>query len=193
MRGRPLASPSPTYDSNGALALAEPIAIEPPPPPRHAPAAPPLETRPPLHEPPSPRAKESDALAAWRTLIDRVRKASPPVAATLDLAVPVMVTPEKVVVGVEDDSFENVRAEQTDAQSVLTEQARAYFGVPTQVVFERAARGSKVASIAYVDAARRKQMQIDARAAVENHVLVQHAIRVFGGELKDVKLPTQEE
>ncbi|HVH44570.1 MAG TPA: DNA polymerase III subunit gamma/tau [Labilithrix sp.] len=136
---------------------------------------------------------ESDALVAWRALIDRVRKVSPPGAAMLDLAIPSMVTRERIVVGVEDESFENVRAEQTDARTVLTAEARAYFGTETEVVFERAARGSKIASVAYLDAAKRKQMQVEARAAVENHVLVQHAIRVLGAELKDVKLPAQEE
>jgi len=149
----------------------------------------------PLEEPPpSPRpTKESDTLITWRTLIDRVRKVSPPVAAMLDLAVPITVTREKLVLGIEDESFEDVRADQTDARGVLMTEARAHFGVTTEVVFEHTARGSKVGSIAFLDAARRKQMQIDARAAVENHVLVRHAIRVLGAELKDVKLPAQEE
>jgi len=122
-----------------------------------------------------------------------VRKVSPPVAAMLDLAVPITVTREKLVLGIEDESFEDVRADQTDARGVLMTEARAHFGVTTEVVFEHTARGSKVGSIAFLDAARRKQMQIDARAAVENHVLVRHAIRVLGAELKDVKLPAQEE
>jgi hypothetical protein len=36
-------------------------------------------------------------------------------------------------------------------------------------------------------------MQIEARAAVENHPLVQHAIRALGAELRDVKLPPTED
>ncbi|MCW5835915.1 MAG: DNA polymerase III subunit gamma/tau, partial [Labilithrix sp.] len=148
---------------------------------------------PPAASTPLPTARESDALVSWRALIDRVRKVSPPAAAMLDLAVPITVTPERLVLGVEDESFEGARAEQIDARAVLTSEARAHFGASTEVVFERAVKGSKVASVAYLDAAKRKQMQIDARAAVENHVLVQHAIRVFGAELKDVKLPAQEE
>lgn len=142
---------------------------------------------------PSSSTKESEAITTWRLLLDRVRKVSPPVAAMLDLAIPITVTRERIVVGVEDDSFEDTRAEQTDARGVLTQEARAYFETATEVVFERAARGSKVASIAYLDAAKRKQMQVEARVAVETHELVQHAIRVFQAELKDVKLPAQEE
>jgi len=140
-----------------------------------------------------PVTEEGEELVAWRALIDRVRKVNPAVAATLDLGVPMTVTREKIVVGMEDESFEDVRVEQTDARTVLTAEARAYFGANTDVVFERAARGSKVGSIAYLDAAKRKQALIEARAAVENHVLVQHAIRALGAELKDVKLPAREE
>jgi hypothetical protein len=137
--------------------------------------------------------KESDTLITWRSLLDRVRKVSPPVAAMLDLAVPITVTRERLVIGVEDESFEDTRAEQTDARAVLATEARAHFGTSTEVVFERAARGSKVASVAYLDAAKRKQLQVEARIAVEKHDLVQQAIRVLGAELKDVKLPAQEE
>ena len=136
---------------------------------------------------------ESATLVTWRALLDRVRKVSPPVAAMLDLAVPMVVTAEKLLVGVEDESFEDTRAEQTDARTVLETEARAHFGTTTEVVFERAAKGSKVASVAYLDAAKRKQMQVEARIAVEKHSLVQQAIRVLGAELKDVKLPAQEE
>jgi DNA polymerase III subunit gamma/tau len=183
--------------TSGALAVAMEVVPAPPPaPPPSAdsgvslapPPAPRART-----EPPPASAKESEALIAWRILIDRVRKVSPPGAAMLDLAIPLTVTPEKLVIGVEDESFEDVRAEQTDARAVLMVEARAHFGVKTEVVFEHTARGSKVGSVAYLDAAKRKQMQIEARAAVENHVLVQHAIRIFGAELKDVKLPAQEE
>ena len=42
-------------------------------------------------------------------------------------------------------------------------------------------------------AAKKKQMQIEARQAIEAHPLVQQAIRVLGAELRDVKLPLQEE
>ncbi|MBX3214012.1 MAG: DNA polymerase III subunit gamma/tau [Labilithrix sp.] len=177
--------------TSGALAVARDLAAEPVPA-RNPPVTDDFEvTR--AAEPPAARTRESEALVAWRALIDRVRKVSPPAAAMLDLAVPLTVTPDKLVLGVEDESFEGVRAEQIDARAVLTAEARAHFGADTEVVFERAVKGSKMASVAYLDAAKRKQMQIDARAAVENHVLVQHAMRVLGAELKDVKLPAQEE
>lgn len=130
----------------------------------------------------------------WRQIIDRVRKVDPPVASMLDLAVPMTVTAERLVIGVEDESFEDARAEQVDAKAVLAREARAFFGQETDVVFERSVRGAKaVASIAYLDMAKKKQALIDARLAVEKHALVQHAIKVFEGELRDVKLPVESE
>ena len=199
--------------TNGSLALAEEIAPEPekPVPARNPPVtadsdvttarpAPPASTvavsKPseiPSVAPPRPTDKEDEALVAWRALIARVRNVNPAVAATLDLGVPMTVTPQKLVIGMENESFEDSRVEQTDARTILMAEARAYFGTTTEVVFERAARGSKVASVAYLDAAKKMQMLIEARAAVENHVLVQHAIRALGAELKDVKLPAREE
>ena len=41
------------------------------------------------------------------------------------------------------------------------------------------------------DMAKKKQALVDARIAVEKHALVQHALRVFDGELRDVKLPPE--
>lgn len=179
--------------TNGAVAMA--VAPEMPVAAPSATATAAFEVAPsaPLEEPSLHPAKENDTLITWRTLIDRVRKVSPPVAAMLDLAVPITVTRERLVLGIEDDSFEGVRADQTDAHGVLMSEARAHFGMSTEVVFEHTARGSKIGSVAYLDAAKRRQLQADARAAIENHVLVQHAIRVFGAELKDVKLPVQED
>ena len=137
---------------------------------------------------------ESDLLTTWRALVDRVRKDHPPVAAMLDLAVPKTMTKEKVVIGVEDDSFEETRGDQLDAKAILEAAAQAHFGAPTKVIVEEAARGTKqVASVAFLDQAKRKQMQIEARQAVEGHVLVQHALKVFAAELKDVKLPPQDD
>ena len=196
-------SPDDSPRIDGALALAEEPA-PPAPPARNPPVTEAFGVTPTRSDAPPASAakssvpsvrpgKEDESLVAWRTLIDRVRKVNPAVAATLDLGVPMTVTPDRLVIGMEDESFEDVRAEQTDARTVLTAEARAHFGKNTEVFFERAARGSKVASVAYLDAAKKKQALIEARVAVENHVLVQHAVRALGAELKDVKVPAREE
>ena len=43
-----------------------------------------------------------------------------------------------------------------------------------------------------IDADRRSAELAKARAAVESHPLVQEAIRIFGAQLRDVKLPSGE-
>lgn len=146
-------------------------------------------------EPPPPAPAPADAmLETWRALIARIRPERPSVAASLELAVPLVVSKERLVVGFEHDSFEDARAEQTAAQDVLTEHARAYFGAPTAVTFEIAAAGSKTtASVAYLDQAKKKQREAEARAAVANHGLVKKVIQLFEAELRDVKIPPQED
>jgi DNA polymerase-3 subunit gamma/tau len=130
----------------------------------------------------------------WRAIIALIKAHRPSVAASLELAVPIVVTKERLVVGFEHDSFEDARAEQTAAQEVLTEHARAYFGAPTTITFEIAAAGAKAtASVAYLDQAKRKQREAEARAAVANNELVKKVISLFGAELRDVKVPPQED
>jgi DNA polymerase-3 subunit gamma/tau len=147
-----------------------------------------------VQEKETPVLSEPPHLVAWRALLERVRKEHAPVAAMLDLAVPKVVTAARVVVGVEETSFEETRGEQVDARAILEGVARAHFGSKTEVVFDRATKGSKlVASVAFLDAAKKKQMQVEARAAVEGHPLVLHALKVLGAELKDVKLPPQDD
>jgi len=148
-----------------------------------------------VQAPVSSRTPESEIVITWRKIVDLVRLASPQVAAMLDLAVPTMVTKEKVVIGIEDESFEQFRSEQTNARAILTSETRAFFAsTTTEIVFEHAAKGSKVGgSISYLDAAKKKQAQIDARLAVENHELVQRAVMLFDAELKDVKLPAMDD
>jgi hypothetical protein len=187
----PIVEAPPPFVTRGALAIAEAPAPTPAPL-RHEPVT---ELVVPTPAPSTVQEKaEPDLLTTWRALVDRVRKEHPPVAAMLDLAVPKTMTKAQVVIGVEDDSFEETRGDQLDAKAILERAAREHFGAPTKVVIEEAARGTKqVASVAFLDQAKRKQMQIEARQAVEGHVLVQHALKVFSAELKDVKLPPQED
>jgi hypothetical protein len=50
-----------------------------------------------------------------------------------------------------------------------------------------------MASIASIDAAKRKQALVEARAAVAKHPLVLKAIAIFDAELRDIRLPPQED
>ncbi|MCL2723899.1 MAG: DNA polymerase III subunit gamma/tau [Polyangiaceae bacterium] len=153
-----------------------------------------LAESPPAIVAPSPIANaESDMLATWRVILDKVRAENPAVASTLELAAPIIVTPSKIAVGFEPESFENARKIDTDATAVLTQVARAHFGAPTIVSLEVAARGSRGASVASIDAAKRKQAVFEARTAVEQHPMVRKAIAIFDAELREVRLPAEED
>ena len=136
---------------------------------------------------------ENDATRLWRQILEQIRKANAPIAAALDLAAPHTITRERIVLGFETASFEEGHADESDAKTVLTQHAHIFFAHQTVVVFEVAARGSKVASVAYLDAAKRKAAIVEARAAVEKHELVQKALKIFDAELRDIKLPASEE
>jgi hypothetical protein len=131
-------------------------------------------------------------LTTWRVLLAKVRAEKPAVASTLELAAPLVVNADKIIVGFEPESFESARRVDTDATAVLADVARAHFGVPTMVSLEVAARGSRSASIASMDAAKHRQAVLEARAAVERHPMVQTAIAIFDAELRDIRLPVEE-
>ncbi len=126
----------------------------------------------------------------WRSILARVRKVRPAVAATLELAAPNVVTREKIVLGFEPGSFEDGRAEESDARTILTEEAKAFFGgIAPAVTFDVAARGARGSSVASLDAAKRRAALVEARARVERDPLVQKAIAIFDAELKDIRIP----
>jgi DNA polymerase-3 subunit gamma/tau len=181
--------------TSGALALAEvepeldlAPSASPAPEPTPIPASA-VTSSPPLSD------ADRERIDTWRALLAKVKPVRPAIAATLELAAPQVVTRERIVLGFEPGSFEDGRAGETDAKTVLTEMAQAFFGsnAPPEVSFDMSARGSKGASVASLDAAKRKAALLEARAQVEKHPLVQKAIAIFEAELKDIKLPAQEE
>jgi hypothetical protein len=115
----------------------------------------------------------------------------PSLAAIIKHALPLEIGPARVVLGfAADDSFQASRASEPDAIDVLTRAVRAHFGAPTQVAFDLSARAAPgVRTMAAVEDERRAQDVARARAAVEGHPAVREAIRVFGAQLREVKLP----
>jgi len=181
VQGRTAAEPAPLAQVTGALALAEP------PPAQPAPQEPtPL---------PASVVTQSSAVETWRALIARIKAERPAIAATLELAAPMIVTRERLVLGFEPGSFEDGRAGESDARDVVTAHAHALFGTasPPSVTFDMGARGSKSSSVASLDAQKRKAAIAEARAAVERHPLVQNAMKILDAELKDIRLPAQED
>jgi DNA polymerase-3 subunit gamma/tau len=139
----------------------------------------------------TPPESATPALQAWRAIIARLRETQAPFASFFEHALPLEITPSRVALGFEGSAaFQAGRAAEPDAMEALTRAARAHFGAPTQVVLEAAARTAPgMRTLASLEAERRIADLAAARAAVEAHPLVREAIRVFGAEVCDVKLP----
>jgi DNA polymerase-3 subunit gamma/tau len=198
----PAAAPIPTSTrTHGALALADPRKA-PSSEPRRVPSppavaiAPPVATVPPARAPTPAAAAASPApdLAVWRAILDCVRARRPALASVLDHALPLETTAARFVVGFEPGAaFLGARASEPDALEELTRAVRAHFGAPTSVALDlsaRAAAGTK--TIASLDSEKHAAELARARAAVEGHPLVLEAVRLFGAQLRDVKLPASE-
>jgi hypothetical protein len=144
---------------------------------------------------PSPNAEPSPStepsLVVWRTIIERLRSARPAIASIFEHAVPIEVSPERVVLGFEPAAgFLATRASEADALEQVTSAVRGHFGVTTQVELRASAQAQRgVRTVAAIDAELRTAEIEKARAAIEAHPLVQEAMRVFGAQLRDVKLP----
>jgi hypothetical protein len=107
---------------------------------------------------------------------------------------PLEISATRVVIGFDPSAaFLALRAEEPDALDLLTREVRGHFGAPTRVELRSSAQASQgVRTVAAIDAENRATEVTRARAAVESHPLVQEAIRLFGAQLRDVRLPPDE-
>ena len=148
--------------------------------------------------PPAPIAVAAAVAApdldVWRVIVERVRAAQPALASVLEHAVPIELHARRAVLGFEAGaSFFAARAGEADSLEALTREIRAHFGAPTQVAVDLSARPSAgLKTVASVDAERRSAELSKARATIEGHPIVLEAVRLFGAQLRDVKLPSTE-
>jgi DNA polymerase-3 subunit gamma/tau len=194
-------SPASGGRTHGSLALVDPLPI--------APAARPQATAPatapatatatatapaalaaaaapvPAPVPPSP------ALLIWQGIVTELRQTQAHFASFYEHALALEVTPARVVVGFEAGAaFQAAGASDPAALEALTRAVRAHFGAATQVDLVLAAKCPPgLRTVAQLDAERRSADLAIARAAVASHPVVQEAIRVFGAQLREVKLP----
>jgi hypothetical protein len=104
------------------------------------------------------------------------------------------VGPERVLLGFESGSgFLALRANEREVLEALTTAVRGFYGVNTAVVIDPTPRpAGGVKTVAAADAERRSAELARARAAVQEHPVVKEALRVFGAQLRDVRLPDTE-
>ena len=167
--------------THGSLALAEP--------PRSRPVAAVVPT-PAL--PANPAAPPD--MVAWRAVVERLRAERAPLASVFDHAVPFEVAASRIVIGFDPTAaFVAARASEPETLEALTRAARAHFGAPTEVVLDLSAKpafGAK--TVAAIESERRAAETAKARAAVQDHPVVKEVIRVFGAQVRDVKLPASD-
>jgi DNA polymerase-3 subunit gamma/tau len=184
------AEPGTAHATHGSLALK----LAAPPPAPVASAAPQRESaadRPGLA---APVAAPSPDLATWRAILERLRASRPALASVFEHAFPLETTPSRLVVGFDPSAaFLAARATEPEALESLTREVRAHFGAATEVVAVRSTKETGgVKTVAAMDAERRAAELADARAAVQGHPLVQEAVRIFGAQLREVRLPRGE-
>ncbi len=133
-------------------------------------------------------------LDVWRSIVERVRPARPALASVLEHAVPLELNPRRVTLGFEPGAaFFAARASETESLEALTREIRDHFAAPTQVAIDLSARpGPTLKTVASLDAEKRSADLAKARAAVEDHPVVREVVRLFGAQLRDVKLPSGE-
>ena len=142
-----------------------------------APPPPAFMTKP---EAPAPRQGQSDSnVAAWRSVLDRIRSTHGNLAVTLELAYEAH---EYHVIDLVTES---------SAKDVLGAALRAHFGRPPELIFTTTT--VKNGTISQVLSAEKKQKLDAARRGVAEHPLVTAAIELLGAELRDVKLSAEAE
>jgi hypothetical protein len=171
--------------THGTLALVDPA------PPRASAVPPPVIADSPV--PVAGPAAPPD-LAAWYAIVERLRLERPPLASIVEHAIPIEVSASRVLLGFEASaSFLAGRASEPAALEALTRAVRTHFGAPTQVALELSAKPIPgIRTVAAIEAERRSMELAKARAAVQDHPVVKEAIRLFGAQVRDVKLPSSE-
>jgi hypothetical protein len=160
-----------------------------------APAAVPVSAPAPASGPASAHAPASTPnIDTWRAIVEHIRTARPALASVLEHAFPLAVGAAHVVVGFEASAaFLAARASEPESLETLTREVRAYFGAPTRVELNLSAKPAPaMRTVASLDAERRTAELASARAAIEGHPVVREVVRLFGAQIRDVKLPNGE-
>lgn len=132
-------------------------------------------------------------MAAWRTIVLSVRGERPALASVFEHAIALEVSAARVRVGYAESDFLGSQAGTPEAISVLTSAVHAHFGAATEVKIELNVKASKEATVYAIESAQRKAELAKARDAVEQHPVVREVLTLFAAELRDIKLPGDDE
>ncbi len=188
---QPHAAPPPVM---GALALVRNPASEPAlesrrkPIPREVALPTPQPSAPPLAVAPPP--VNDAALETLRKIVARITAPTDQVAANAFRATtPLEVGPDKIRLALYEHSHYADLVMNGQSKAALLNAAQAHFGVQPLLVVELTKNAPTGPTLVTVDIDAEVQADKDARAAIAKHPLVQEAIALFAGELREVKLP----
>jgi hypothetical protein len=135
----------------------------------------------------------TEPLVVFRAILHRIAETRPALASVFEHASVLELTNRRVVLAFEAQSFAGTQAQAPEALEVVTQAVRAHFGVKTEVTLDLTARTRPVETVAIHAAASKRDASDKARAAGAAHPLVVEALRLFGGELREVRLREEEE
>ena len=141
----------------------------------------------------SPQPTRSDFnVAAWRSVLDRVRPSNSNLAVSLELVGVMSFTAERVELGYEAHEYHLIDlVTEASAKETLGAALRAHFGRAPELVFTTTT--VKSGTVSQVLSAEKKAKLDAARRGVAEHPLVTAAIELLGAELRDVKLAAEAE
>jgi DNA polymerase-3 subunit gamma/tau len=127
-------------------------------------------------------------MAAWTRVVDRLARDKAPLASLLELAAPLEVSAERVVLGFAPDTFEAGQASDPRHVEVVLSAVRAELAAETSVSIELTAEAPQLLTLARVRAAEAWERREAARARVIEHPMVKAAMELLDAELVDVRL-----
>jgi hypothetical protein len=174
-----VAAPASAPAPSGGAPRSPAVASAPPPQPVTAPAAAAV-----------PRtALPERVVSEFRAILERVREVRPELAAFLEHAAPLELSPEEIVLAWEPKSMFATQASDKESLAVLGRAAQAHYGQTPRITCEfDSERARTLQTLAMLDAAARDQKT---RAAIQNarqHPRIADAVEILGARLKDVKL-----
>ncbi|HOD23791.1 MAG TPA: DNA polymerase III subunit gamma/tau [Polyangiaceae bacterium] len=138
---------------------------------------------------PAPTEPAPGSEAAWRAILETVQQQNAALAAVLEHAIPVEISPHAVHLAIEEGSFYADRARDDQAVDLLTRVVRARFHASTEVSLSLLDTGkARGRTLFDINKEQRLEQERKARAELESHKLVQAAIESLGARVHLIKL-----
>jgi DNA polymerase-3 subunit gamma/tau len=137
---------------------------------------------------PLPAAHPGVDMKTWAKIVDRVRQQRAPLAAVLELADPLTLSADAVVLRFPPQSFLAAQASEAQNTELLTRAVRGELGEGATLSIELSAEAETALTLARIHAAELHEKRLAARARVLAHPLVKAAMEALDATLEDVKL-----